>query len=98
MLLLTSVVLLCTALARRRRARQHARAPADEGCSGVGASERDKDSANEKSRYKISVRAARCSVSTCEACSAGMQVLGVVMDGAPEGGELQACCLLGGHN
>lgn len=92
------MALLCPALVRRGHARQHARAAAEEGCSGVGASERDKDSANEKSRYKVSVRAARFTLSTCEACSAGMQVLGVVMNGVPEGGESQACCLLGGHS
>lgn len=60
-LLLPFVAMLYTALSRRRRVRQNARAPAEGGCGSVGLSEHDKDSANEKSGQKIPVRAARLS-------------------------------------
>ena len=76
---LTFAALLCTALLRRRRARQHARAPAEEGCSGANASEHDKDSANKKSRYKDPVRAARVSdVQYAEHTLLTWQLLGTV--------------------
>ena len=60
-LLLLVVALLYTALSRRRRVQQNARVLAEGGCGSVGSSERDKDSANEKSCHKIPVRAPRFS-------------------------------------
>ena len=94
-LLLTFVALLYTALSRRRRVQQHARALAEGGCGSAGSSERDKDSANEKSCHKIPVRAAHFAyVHTASVLCWHGSRCDTVIDGAPEEGRAQATCEL----
>ena len=94
-LLLTFVALLYTAQSRRRRVQQNARAAAEGGCGSAGSSERDKDSANEKSCHKIPVRAAHFAyVHTASVLCWHGSRCGTVIGGAPEEGKAQATRLL----